>query len=90
MFRSTVPVDTGLLVLAIVAGLAVLGAAVVVGLRHRPEPVPTGPVLRVRNAVLPWLGAAFALLLALRGAFVAAGVVGLATLAFAVVVRGRR
>lgn len=90
MLRSTVPVDTGLLVLAIVVGLVVLLAAVAVGVRHRPAPRRSGPVLRVRDAVLPWLGAAVALLLAVRGSFAAAAIVALATVAFAVVVRAGR
>jgi hypothetical protein len=71
----------------IVSGAAALGFATWLAVREAPA--GRGTRARATSPLVPWLGSAVAVLLAIRGALAAAGFVLLATLVHAGVARWR-
>jgi uncharacterized membrane protein YidH (DUF202 family) len=79
--------DPTLVVLLILVGVSALATATWLALRE--VPAERGRRARAVSPVVPWLGSGLAVVLAVRGALPAAGIVLLATLVHAAVARWR-
>jgi hypothetical protein len=79
--------DTTTVVVLIAVGAGALGIATWLALRE--VPAEAGTRARATSPLVPWAGSAVAVLLAIRGALAAAGVVVLATLVHAGLARWR-
>jgi hypothetical protein len=78
-----------LTVVALLVGAGAVALGVATWLAVREAPATRGGRARATSPVVPWLGSALAVLLAVRGALAGAGVVLLATLVHATVARWR-
>jgi hypothetical protein len=79
--------DTSVVALLVLAGAAALGFATWLAIREAPA--APGTRGRATSPLVPWLGSAVAVLLAIRGALAAAAFVLFATVVHAVVARWR-